>query len=679
MDFQGNKDSHDALDDILKRYLLAQDASIPEGEGLMEMAAESVFSSTPTVRPSAQKEAEMLQRLQDNFPNSPIPGPSTSPSKLLKYGTVSVGALAILFTAFLLFFNPFEQKQHSESDIAENINSLSGPALAENINSEALEAENDAEKSISLLNGDGDPMVTILSNEEKGTGKGVRSSSVRRKMVKRIGVIPTGQYSSDSRTASNFEDDEDGEDYVFPKRELDPFPLRDLYRQTATQSAYYQLDPSTDHLIRANKGTIIHIPKNAFVDATSGEAVSQTVQVEIKELYHRSEFLNSNIATVANDQQLVAGGVVYLDASAAGRRLQLAGDKSIYVEFASGKEELYDMQLYHGQMNEYGELDLAAVGGKYNKLVPLPLEKLYFDEFWCDCSSEKLWNRQWAQLYSLEFINSWIATREFRQRLRVLRDMGYYEKGFQIYLDNTEKDLWKVDQMVADQLQIDSEERKTNRDEVNYFINFSQQKLTQAESYNDYGLDLTKSDARRQLLYRKVSKEESERLIRLANLRSNFIKELESRLIIGDNGRFQGIRKGKFEKAGTNLVAGFLVHRLGWNLISKPADLEFKNSKKRDLKVRLTGNISYESTRAFMVFTQANSILPGKPTTSQLFRFKKIPNNTDAWIVVIGFKNEMPYLGLMKLARDRSGDKIVTVEMEETRFDTFFSSLRALD
>jgi hypothetical protein len=39
----------------------------------------------------------------------------------------------------------------------------------------------------------------------------------------------------------------------------------------------------------------------------------------------------------------------------------------------------------------------------------------------------------------------------------------------------------------------------------------------------------------------------------------------------------------------------------------------------------------------------------------------------------------MPYLGLMRLDRDRSGDKIVTVEMEETRFDTFFSSLKALD
>ncbi len=677
MDFQGNKDTQNALDDILKRYLLEQDATTPEGEGLMEMAANSVLSNPATVAPSAAKEAEMLKKLQESFPESAIPGP-TRPNPALKYGLFSLGAIAILSLAFLLFFNPFGTDKQQEIAGKENNKGLSGPALADNIIASTDDGDN-GQESTSLLNGDGYPTVTLLPNEEKGTGKGIRSSAARRNLAKRLNATPIGQYSSDSRTGSNLSADDDPENYVFPKREMNPFPLRNLYSQTTTQSDYYQLDPNTDHLIRAQKGTVIHIPRNAFVDATSGESVSQTVQVEIKELYNRSEYLNSNIATISNDQQLIAGGVVYLNASAAGRRLQLAGDKSIYVEFSQHKEELYDMQLYFGDLNDKGEINLAAAGGKYNKLVPLPLEKLYFDEFWCDCSSEKRWNRQWAQLYSTEFINSWIATREFRQRLRVLRDMGYYEPGFQIYLDNTDKDLWKVDQMVAAQLKADAEKRKTNNDEVAYFANFSKQKLTHAESYVDYGLDLTRKDARRQLLYRKVSKEESERLIRLATLRANFIKDVEKRLIIGENGRFQGIRKGRFEKAGTKLVAGFLVHHLGWNLVSKPAKNEFRRKKKRDIKVRLTGNISYESTRAFMVFGDVTSILPGKPTTSQLFRFKKIPTSIDAWIVVIGFKHSMPYLGVKRIPRDRSGDKIVHVEMEETRFDTFFATLKALD
>jgi hypothetical protein len=465
--------------------------------------------------------------------------------------------------------------------------------------------------------------------------------------------------------------------------EMDPFPLRKLYLLTSPPSSYYQLDAGNDHLLKCGKGTLLHIPRNAFVYASSGEAASQTIQLEVKEVYHPSEYLHSNLPTVSNGQQLIAGGAVYIDATAAGRRLELARDKAIYVEFAQQEgTESEDMQLYHGRHNEKGEINLAHSGAKVTKLIPMPMENLYLDEFWCDCDGEKYWNLLLNQLnLSPKYKGSWTCTREFRQRLRVLRDMDYYEAGLATYLDNIDKELWKVDQMVAEKLVEDGEGRISQDAEIETFHRFARQMLTFAETYQDFGLDLTKPDARRQLLYRSVSREETERLIRIARLRKVFVEDLEENIIPGYNGKIkfvQGLRKGKLQRAGSQLIAGYLIHELGWNSLNKVANNEFARHRNHEIKVRLIGHVAYESMRAFIAFTEIQSIMPGKPTPGQMYRFAHVPEDMTGWIVVIGFKNEMPYLGLLRLPKV-DGDKIVQVGMEETRFDAYFSALSVLD
>lgn len=683
MDFQGKNNAHDALDEILRRYLAEHDVASPDGEGLMEMATNSVLAQPPKITPSAAKEAEMIAKLQANFPANPIPGP-TSPGKMFRYGFYGIGALAVVVTAILLVFSPFSNENSSLRAKQALENTFGEPTpLADEVG-EFVPNADPTEEDLSSLLGDGNSELNLLNDGELGTGKGNQGLTTQNGWIPSRKSSGKGSKYSDYPTASN--------DvnlvvtppaYEMPVREMDPFPLRELYSQTATQSGFYQLEPNNDHLLQCPKGTLLHIPRNAFVDAASGESVSQTVQVELKEVYNRSDYVNSNLPTVSNGQQLVAGGAVYIDATAAGRRLKLAPGKDIYIEFAPNRNiETHDMQLYHGSSNDKGEINLAPIGGRQKKMILMPLENLYLDEFWCDCDGEKYWNVLLNQLVTYpEFANSWVSTREFRQRMRVMRDMGYYEAGLATYLDNLDKELWKVDQMVATQLVVDAKGRKSQDAEIEYFNQFAQQMLTTTESFNDYGVDLTKADARRQLLYRSVSREETERLIRLAKLRQVFVNSLEDNLILGHNGKikyFQGLRKGKFQKAGTELIAGYLVHELGWNALNKVAANEFAGNKNREIKVRLTGRVAYESTRAFIAFTDINSIMPGKPTTGQLHRFARVPEKVDGWIVVIGFKNAMPYLGLTRLPND-DGDKIVQVTMEETRFDEYLTALKTLD
>jgi hypothetical protein len=683
MEFQGKNDAPDALNEILKRYLLERDAATPEGDGLMEMAASSVLSQAPTVTPSAAKEAEMIARLKAQFPEEAVPGP-TRVGGALKYGMYALGVVALVSVALLFIFNPFANNDApAPSDSATEILPADGPGLSGNVPDYAAGTVLENNDLSSLQNGDGNPESNLGSTVEVGTGNGNQGNATRN-WVHGAPTQVGSQVYPDSRTSSPF-----GHMVVIPQpynvpqtRELDAFPLRELYAQTSTPSGYYQLDPNTDHLIVCSRGTLLHIPKNAFVDATSGEAVTQTVQVELKELYNESDFINSNIATVSNGQQLVSGGAIYVDASAAGRRLRMAKGKDIYVEFATRPEvETQGMQLYHGTPDDRGEIALAPADGRRTKMVALPQENLYYDEFYCNCGADDPWNVQLMQLWHEDFKNTYIATREFRQRLLVLRDMRYDVGALSTYMENTDKPLWKVDQLVANQLLEDAKGSKSRDGDIEYFNQFARQMLDATERFDDHGVDLTRADARKQLMFNHVSNEETDRIMRLSKLRARFIDALEDRLVLefdGKGRRVKGVRAGRVEKAGTELVAGYAIQQLGWNALSKVSGAELSGGKRREIKVRLTGNIAYESTRAFLAFTKMNSVLPGKPTTGQLHRFARVPENIDAWIVVVGFKNAMPYLGMLRMPKE-DGDRIVTVTMEQTRFDEYLTALRSLD
>lgn len=682
MEPQGKHSEHDALNEILRRYLAESDSA--EQDGLMERAAESVFAESPTVTPSASREADMLHRLRQGFPEAPQPGP-VSGRPGLKFGLIGAGALVLITTALLLIFNPFNSDDSTVPHQLKTLSSRHARPLAHDVPKGELDpfAGIDNDKT-SLQKGDGTPISMLVEEIETSTsGKGDRGKTQRKPWQ------PSGEYISGAKnpdplsvpvlTAPLADDVIRSEDIV------EPFPLRSLYAQTATTSKYYQLNPEEDHLIVGPKGTTVHIPRNAFVDATSGESVSEVVQVEFKEVYKRSEYLKTNLPTVSNGRQLMSGGVVYMDASAAGRRLKLARGKDIYIEFAHQKGvDTRDMQLYSGDFNESGEMNWVPVGGEFPGMIPLPAEEMYFDEFWCECKgSDALWNKF---LYDFavdpDLGESWIVTREFRLRLRQLRDMDFYLAGMMVYRDNIDKELWRVDQMVADEIQKDLQKgnTKVREDDVEQFRRFSQQMKGKAEPYDDHGVDLGRWDSRRQLMYRRVSRDETERLIRLHRLRRQYVSEIESRLLFDTRGQyktFAGVKKGKSKISNTDPIKGFLISELGWTNLDKPLDKNLLSGKTRSVKVRLSGEVPYQSTRTFLVYANINSMMPGRPTTGQLFKFSDVPRNVNAWIVAIGYKNGMPYLGMKRLGEDTG--RIVEIDMNKTQVDEYIAALNDLD
>ncbi|MEM7035955.1 MAG: hypothetical protein AAF570_03175 [Bacteroidota bacterium] len=675
------------MNEILRRYMLENNPTGPGGEPLMEAAAEAVFNSEPEVTPTPEREADMVSRLQQNFPESPIPGPAAGTSAL-KMGLIGTGALILVTTVILLVFNPFGSDTPTNTNVyIENITSAQPHANPSHLETPATNAEDKDLPSLQLY-GDGTPKPTSDDQVGKGTsGSEDRGSKVFRKpsFLPNPGDNLAGSRSPDLPTVSpNLEPsrlaDATSDHNSAPavaKEVMDPFPLRSLYAQTSTQSKYYHLEPGKDHMVKGNKGTLLHIPRNAFVDATSGEAVHDIVQVEVKEVYRRSDLVKTNLPTVSNGRQIVSGGVLYIDAKAGNRRLRLAKGKDIFVEFTAPKGvDTRDMDLAHGAFNERGEMNWVPMAGEFTKMIPLPPKGIYLEEFMCQCDDEALWNFKVNELSDEFYDGTWVMTREFRQRMGTLRDIGYYVEGLLIYEANINKPLWKVDQMVADKLLEDVGKGKMDDADVEKFQHFAQQMLTEIEPFDDRGIDLGGTHARQQLLYHGVSREEGGRLLRLHKIREQLVAQLESSLIFEKSGKeMYAIGRKRGKRIGA-IVRSFLVRELGWISMYRIADKKFVEGKTRDLKVRLSGDVPYNSTKVFLVYSGMNSVMPARKNTGQQFKIKDVPKNQQGWIVAVGYQNMMPHLGMKRLPAD---GKQAYVRMERMQIDNFIVALKSLD
>ncbi len=81
------------------------------------------------------------------------------------------------------------------------------------------------------------------------------------------------------------------------------------------------------------------------------------------------------------------------------------------------------------------------------------------------------------------FANSFLATKEFEQRIKILHQMPNAQELFELYVNNLGKDLYIVDAMVA---------QKLKGAEKTYFENFAKEKLTNVKDANIYQEQLSK-------------------------------------------------------------------------------------------------------------------------------------------------------------------------------------------
>jgi hypothetical protein len=145
--------------------------------------------------------------------------------------------------------------------------------------------------------------------------------------------------------------------------------LNSFLKKFETPSQYFQVKAKNTITIKCRQGTIFHI-KTSDLETENGQPVSGNIDIEVKELFGRRQFLTSNVQTVSDGELLVSGGAVYVNLTSGGQKIKLKEGKKYLMEFPKLTDQV--MSLYYGQRDSSNQMnwkiaDRNFVSQKENK------------------------------------------------------------------------------------------------------------------------------------------------------------------------------------------------------------------------------------------------------------------------------------------------------------------------
>jgi len=169
-----------------------------------------------------------------------------------------------------------------------------------------------------------------------------------------------------------------------------------LSRLGAGERQRYTIDPTKNTRLIGKQGTSLWIPAGSLV-AADGVAPAGPVTIVLEEAYAMEDMLVKGLHTTAGDRLLETGGMIYLEASVAGRPLELASGQSLKVALPTA-EAMEGMELFNGSIDAEGRLaDWQPAGQAFSTDLamldmpprpPRPILEWYVPEFRLDKSGE---------------------------------------------------------------------------------------------------------------------------------------------------------------------------------------------------------------------------------------------------------------------------------------------------
>lgn len=124
---------------------------------------------------------------------------------------------------------------------------------------------------------------------------------------------------------------------------------RQIFNSTNLSSSFIEINADSSYLLKAPKGTILKIKKGTFKVANNAK-----IKLELKELFSARDIIAAGMQTKSNGKILSSGGMIYFNATADGKNLEMV--KSIDVSTPSNSYDP-DMKLFKGDTNSIGEVN----------------------------------------------------------------------------------------------------------------------------------------------------------------------------------------------------------------------------------------------------------------------------------------------------------------------------------
>ena len=366
-----------------------------------------------------------------------------------------------------------------------------------------------------------------------------------------------------------------------------------------------------------------------------------------------NDFIKSNLQTNSGNNILQSGGMFFIDAKENNASLKIADGKSIYVEVKANQKDS-KMSIFQGSYDKGGNLNWTKSNNLDNNLITLPLNLLNFARGAWECALSK---EQVKSLLNPKFENTFIATREFEERVNVLHfvacQKGLSQPIIDIYINNIDKNLWYSDSLVVSYFEkhhknnIDTL-RKFQFDDIGWitayyqtFIAFKKQRLTNTINFEKLGI--TQSSTVDDLKSKGYSGNDAEKIIAYFRTRQLIIKSIAAK-----------------DKV-TNLASySFLINKLGWVNVDKFYD---------DPEAQTSEFITVIDPKDSLDFISVSLIIPRYNIsifsihndrnlysfTKKKDGYRKLPVGQDAIIVALSYKNNIPYFGNQKIKIPKDG------------------------
>jgi hypothetical protein len=106
--------------------------------------------------------------------------------------------------------------------------------------------------------------------------------------------------------------------------------------------------------IEGSKGTLLHIPKNAF-EYTNGWEVTGRITLELTEYYSISDYFSNKLTTTSAKGLLSSGGMIYINVFKNGNAVKLKNGVSYEVSFPKFSDN--DFQTFYGKRDTNGNMN----------------------------------------------------------------------------------------------------------------------------------------------------------------------------------------------------------------------------------------------------------------------------------------------------------------------------------
>ena len=480
-------------------------------------------------------------------------------------------------------------------------------------------------------------------------------------------VVQTTKYANPSNLLEPIEHKKQSQQYLNEEKtaiQQKEHILTPLFEKTSVESQFFELYSNKAAVLKAKKGTILAIPEACFVDDNNNIAIGY-IEIEVKELFDKSNMLLSNFSTITPYDMLTSEGGIYIGAKDIhGKSLRIAPYKSIYIEMPS-KKRATDAWIYQGEHDEKGDINWVAANRQNTQLISFPLHSLHFDK--ADLSNEL-----YQKLTSANYENTLIATREFEERLLFIQKNKHIhgnriEPILDYFFKNLHKNLFEIDYLLqayfTSLLKVypyqDGDYVKEIKAISEQFKHYYEEKLTTVLHSRPYNIDLTDEYAFQKLRQKGMSSQKANHFINLYQYGATIIKDRNE-----NNKVLEQKKNGKYSFSKNT----FVINKTGWINIDGN---KHKNYQKKKLEVQLESGKEVP-TAVYMLLRDRITLVPALKkenieTKEISYIFKNLPNKEKGYVIALGYKNEQPFIDVQDIVIGTQ--ETVALKMRPTTID----------